>query len=734
MLKLMIVSVALFLGTALNAQTANYYSEKLSSIEAFKAFSNDGDGVVKGAVVKFIIDNRTEAPRIYFINRNFKEANGKTPEYVKYHYFFAKKKMAITLSGEQFNQATYFTNDLQQKKFIAGTLQHYVLGSGVSQKEFFGIQFYPQDKIAEKSILYVAKIVKKAVGMNALGYVAYGAQQSVDTVKNEMLALGVEPFSIEKILGEIPYIAMNWGEAWGILRENPTTDVLEATDIPLFNELPLDLSVVAGVITTVVQDAGSHINLKSKERNTPNMILRDSEKVKDLLLKYKNKPIHLVVKKDSFVVEPTTLEQVKLHADKNLNKPWIKVPITESTTSQSFDEMAADVTPQKTVANGSIYGGKAAKLGFLAHKQVLGVGSASQTQLQYRITPLGFGVPMTFYKKFVEANPTLAQKIKKIIDTEMRKTNPATGQPFEPLASTEKNAAIKDIQDGFYKATVPADLAALMKQKVEQLQADTKKFYPLSPLKKVKIRSSANAEDLEGFDGAGLHSSFGAKLATFGDPAEPCTTVVSGEGVATKEEMSPATVMCAVKGVYASLWNKRAIEERSYARIDQTSAVMGLAVNPTYGFRETTENVIEFANAVVVTRIINAGGIYGYQMSVNTEENLVTNPTPGTQSEVVMATFLGDERPEITFLQKAKIKPTEPVLTNPLLKPETYVRMVDLVRAVEKAYCKTVPAYFPNGNCAYVPGNPEKKKSLDLELKIFSNGEVLVKQVREFGG
>ena len=73
---------------------------------------------------------------------------------------------------------------------------------------------------------------------------------------------------------------MSWeeaGEAWGYLRIFPAdVNLLRPTDIPVFDDLPLDLSVVAGTITKAYQDINSHVNLKAKERNTPNMVLREN--------------------------------------------------------------------------------------------------------------------------------------------------------------------------------------------------------------------------------------------------------------------------------------------------------------------------------------------------------------------------------------------------------------------------------------------------------------------------
>ena len=96
------------------------------------------------------------------------------------------------------------------------------------------------------------------------------------------------------------------------------------------------------------------------------------------------------------------------------------------------------------------------------------------------------------------------------------------------------------------------------------------------------------------------------------------------EGGEVKRKVKPKSVGCAVKGVYASLWNKRAVEERFFARIDQTNIAMGLAIVPAYD----PESDIA-ANAVVVTRVLNTDDVFGYSLSVQQGNNLVTNPDPG---------------------------------------------------------------------------------------------------------
>lgn len=193
--------------------------------------------------------------------------------------------------------------------------------------------------------------------------------------------------------------------------------------------------------------------------------------------------------------------------------------------------------------------------------------------------------------------------------------------------------------------------------------------------------------------------------------------------------MSGARLVCAVKGVYASLWNKRAIEERSFARIDHDSVAMGLAIVPAYD----TESPVA-ANTVVVTRVLNTTDIFGYSLSVQEGNNLVTNPDPGTYSEVSVAAFVSDTEPvSLTVTRFAKATRSSPERSTPVLSREVMLDLVDVAKRVERAYCAAKPSFYP-GDCAAVNFDNEKPKSLDLELKLLENGQLVCKQVREFGG
>jgi hypothetical protein len=245
---------------------------------------------------------------------------------------------------------------------------------------------------------------------------------------------------------------------------------------------------------------------------------------------------------------------------------------------------------------------------------------------------------------------------------------------------------------------------------------------------KLKLRSSANAEDIPNFDGAGLHDSFGVKLSATDNPDMSCVRQESQDGVVTKVDMAPKTVQCALKGVYASLWNTRAIEERSFARIDHTTAAMGLAVVPAYD----TESDVS-ANGVIITRAVNSDFL-AYTMGLQKDNNLVTNPEPGTIAQMTLATFGGADRPtRFTTTRFAKATATSAPLTTSVMTDGQMAQIVDLVKTVEVAYCQAKQGYYA-GDCNFVWLDETKPRSLDVEFKLLENGHFVLKQMREFHG
>jgi hypothetical protein len=688
--------------------------DEIVSAQQFEAISIGASDIVSnGRVTKFLIDRRNPAGLVVrFANANF-QVGGSTPDAARFHYFFAREVLGIPESLDEFNAVTYFT---EEKRYVAGVVHTYFLDG--SQEPIYGLQFYPQDVIREAGVVAALRAVKERIRIPGarFAFVATGSQQTMVQAAGDLAREGLDNLTVDRVLGAIRYLPLNLGEAWGVLRIfPPDNDALRPTDIPVFDELPLDLSVVAGVLTRAVQDTNSHVNLKSKERNTPNAVLRDAGPAHPRLVPFADKPVHYVVRGDDFLLEATTQELVDRKLAEQMRRPLIRLAWEPETELRSYEEMAAG-SPRDALALSKRYGAKAANLAFLAHRGVLGRrgdrGSPSAS-LGYDLVPRGFAVPLQLYRDFVDHKPNkdLRRKLKALIDAETR----------GGLSPRERAERVADVQSAFLSARFPRKALKRLRAKLDDV---------LPGVKKVKVRSSANAEDVPNFDGAGLHDSFAASTKERDDPDGVCRIgTEDDQDAGVKRKVKPKSLACAVKGVYASLWNKRAIEERSFARIDHSSVAMGLAVVAAY---DNESDVA--ANAVVVTRVLNTSDVYGYSLSVQEGNNLVTNPDPGTYSEVTLAAFVSDTEPvSLTVTRFAKPTRDAAERTDPVLLREQMLSLVALAKTVERAYCAAKPGYYAF-DCAFVAFDNQKPKSLDLELKLLEDGRFVCKQVREFGG
>ena len=690
------------------------HTPTLKTVRTFEAFATVGGGFGQaGRVMKYFVDTRSGGKTTYFINSNY-AVDGKIPPYAQYHYDFAKFVLGIFDDPATFNDHTYYNDE---KRYVAGTIQTYTLGGETVPT--YAIQFYPDDVIHEEGLLRAVEILRPQIRLKGvrIAVVSTGPQQTFERVKDRLRAIGVEPMTIDQVLGSVKYLPLNAGEAWGYLRVFPKDyGSLRATDIPVFDELPLDLSVVAGTITRAYQDVTSHVNLKSKERGTPNMVLRDASPEHPEMARFADKPVHLVVGKAGYVLEDTTPELIEAKLRERTNKPWIPLPVTNEPALRSYDDMCPVLSPT-CVNDGGRFGGKATGLGFLASPKVLGrvnrADSVSQ-KMGYELAPFGFGIPVQRYRDFLAENPVVRTKVDALVAAEKNGN----------LSANDRATLAAELQRAFYAGRVPATHLAEVEAEIASLAA---RFPAMDEL---KFRSSANAEDIPNFDGAGLHDSFSVKPFERDNPDFSCAVDVDASDVVTKLKVRPKTRQCAIKAVYASLWNPRAIEERSFARLDHATSAMGLAVVPAY---DTESDVV--ANGVIITRIVNGAGIVGYTLSLQQGNVLVTNPTPGTTAQMTLVTFSADpSRPDrFTVLRTATPTPYGPPLTGSVLPDAKMAEIVAIARAVEVAYCSVSPGYT-TGSCASVHYDSKKPVALDMEFKVLANGHVVLKQNREFHG
>jgi len=214
----------------------------------------------------------------------------------------------------------------------------------------------------------------------------------------------------------------------------------------------------------------------------------------------------------------------------------------------------------------------------------------------------------------------------------------------------------------------------------------------LSSFRRIRFRSSTNAEDLEEFNGAGLYESF---TGCINDPDKP--------------------IEHAIKSVWASLWNFRAFEERNYFKIDHHCIAMGILVHRSFPDEEV--------NGVAITRNIYNPSIWGLTIDVQKGEVSVVNPPAGVISDQLIFHTSYDnsfEDPVIEYLSRSNLSRNKTVLSES--------EILDLAR-----YLMTIKTWF---YLNVYNGWQEKSFpdfAMDVEFKFDSpNRKLYIKQARPY--
>jgi hypothetical protein len=325
---------------------------------------------------------------------------------------------------------------------------------------------------------------------------------------------------------------------------------LRPFDIVVLGEQPEDIPVVSGVITDELQAPLGHVNVLCHNRKTPNMALRGastSDEVKALA----GKLVRISVGAQAYVLEPA--QQAQAEASWNGRRPahGFKPERDDRNTGlpllKDFD--------RKDVA---LVGAKAAQLAFIA--RVLPAGT----------TPRAFALPMWGYTRFMKDNG-LDKKLEAMLD------DPAFQKDPE-----ERHKRLDALRAEMMQAPVPKDI----------LTALTARIKEVLPPGKVRLRSSTNAEDLPGFNGAGLYRS----------------TRVNPD--------DEADVVRGLREVWSSTWLWAAFEERDYYRIDAHTVGMAMLV------QESIDD--DYAIGVAITGNPFSQGNPGYFINVQLSNGSVT--------------------------------------------------------------------------------------------------------------
>ncbi len=469
---------------------------------------------------KFVLDLKTN--KIYFVDSNV---------FTLHADFVVDYLQKIPRSAE--NMRHYNQNYSTVKpQFILGYLTHYPQikeGTNSQNNGLWVFSFWEGDTITPKDIRRTYKRLQQTFKLAPLVF-------RPDSTAQEKVAKQLKPYKIatinnNQIYKSFPYQAFNNGSAIGRLVIVPPTTKVEnlnfnEDDIVLLQSSYPDISPVSGVITTKFSTPLSHVNLRASAWGIPNATIKNALSE---LTKFDAKLVFYEVTEAGYTMREATPDELLQHTKVKADKTKVTMPEADLSTAELLPLNKINAT------DATKYGAKTANLGemmraneLLIITNSLGVPSSNyaprpkqdDTSILLNI-PDGFGVPFSYYVAHIKQHQ---------IDT---KINAILKNPQFKNDAAWRKKTLEDLRQAITNAPIePATLKKIVAQWQSQLGG-----------KGAFVRSSTNAEDLKGFNGAGLYD-----------------TVAN-----VKDE---AALEAAIKQVWASVWNLRAVEERTHFGID----------------------------------------------------------------------------------------------------------------------------------------------------------------------
>lgn len=552
----------------------------------------------------------------------------------------------------EFNQSEYYS---PSRRFLLGALTHY---EGPARWVY---EIAPYDT-ADASMIRAAYDRIRESSFSGGGLAFHPTSINVEAVA-AALPSDVPMLSTDELFQGIDFQPLNLAESYGQLRfvnaADLETSFVTFRDIVVLDRVPNDISVTQGIITAEFQTPLSHVNVLSQNRGTPNMALRGAMESPELRA-LAGQWVRFSVGSSDYEITPVTRAEADAWWDEH-EPSGVQVPGLNDTVTDLRDIGAivpADVAGPDLLAvikeGTRAFGGKAANYAALSHVEGLRV-------------PPAFGVPIYYYLQFMRENGFDQQVAALLADSEFVN---------DPAARELKLEALRD---AMRVAVVNPDFEALL---VSKLESDF-------PGVRMRFRSSTNAEDLDGFTGAGLYTSRSGELA---DPESP--------------------VLDAVRRVWSSVWSFRAFEERTYRSIDHSAVGMALLVHRSFPEEE--------ANGVALTNnpFDKTGIDPAFYVNVQYGELSVVQPEPNTSTEEFLHYFDLQNQP-VSYLSNSSLVPSGERVLSPSQVQELGTAL-DLIRS------HFAPAYAVSPWWA-----------MDVEFKFDADGDevppLFIKQARPFG-
>lgn len=618
----------------LKGEASNDYALKIADLQQFQKLAGEPLSLKYGNVkaVKVVLDVANR--KLYFLD---------SKRFV-YHVDFCRTKLYDYDDLVYFNDINYRPNKM--RRYVLGTVNYY------SALNIFTLEFASSEILSNDDVELYNSVKQQFYAPDKLHFFPATGQQIKDF---EALKLkDVKTISANQIFKGITYQPIIKKVAYGYLRkvslDSLSKTILDEHDILITNGSPNELPLTAGVIITEFQPPLSHINILCANRGTPIMAYKKAwtSKIFDRL---QDSLVRLEILQDTFYVHKTTLNEAQ-KSWKNKKHKSVRHLKQNSKKLLLYDVQQLDHTCV------SYCGAKASNLGELMRIKL-------PLEVKFETPPGAFAIPFSFYLQHIKSNG---------IDSLIKLLN-----DYDSLPDTKSlSLLLKKVRKAITKAPVDSVLINLVTRKIiSNKSGNTYRF-----------RSSTNAEDIDGFNGAGLYDS---KTGILNDTSK--------------------TIEKAIKKVWASLWNDRAFMERKYFNIDNTSIAMGILVHVAFG--------TEAVNGVAITKNIYRQEQQGSVINLQKGEVPIVNPPQGIiceQTILIDESVYGQKNLMFDFISYSSLNNNKPLLTESEMS-----NLKEVLEAIKKHY------YY---NVSGLNVTNFDNFAMDVEFKYTYDRRLYVKQAR----
>ncbi len=453
-------------------------------------------------------------------------------------------------------------------------------------------------------------------------------------------------------------------------------------DLLVLDHAPRDIEgVVSGVITAEPQGPLSHLSIRTARRNTPNAFL---EGAISAFTPFEGQLVRLEVREDDYLLREATLEEAEAFWIES--RPSLASPPERD---EDFSELVSLAEMELGADSGlliSRFGGKTVNL---ARLQNTLAGPFE------RYGEVGFGIPLHHYMEFIRSNRLFSIIDPLRIVTYEEYINELFASEEFQSSSEYRFERLDTLREHMEeRGQISSELVASIAEKIGTVFDST--------TMKVRMCSSSNVEDALEFNGAGLYSSFSACAADDLDADD------NGPSRCDPDRGSERGIARALRRVWASLWNFRAVEERAFYGVSHDLVGMGILVSRAFDQ--------ERANGVVFTGNPSNPLDPRYLVTSQVGENSVVSPDPGVSTAVdLLLVNQGDVLDITRSARSSLLAEGENVLSDDQLRELGAV------------------LWHIDRNFPVETGDHERAEVvLDLEFKIEEDGSLAIKQVRPF--